>query len=143
MEHPTSQSTTTVVTPKAVVHELFAAIQRDDHAAIAASLTDDVEWRVDGPAEIPYAGVFHGPAEVVRFFDAFTAAVEFEAWAVRQFVAEGNTVVVIGDERWRAKSTGRTADNPSVLVLTIRDGKIDRFRAYEDTAASRDAFAPA
>jgi ketosteroid isomerase-like protein len=36
--------------------------------------------------------------------------------------------------------SGRTADNPWVLVVTTRDGKIARFRAYEDTAASRDAF---
>ncbi|HEU0114560.1 MAG TPA: nuclear transport factor 2 family protein [Thermomicrobiales bacterium] len=141
MERSAIRSTAILASPKAVVQELFAAIQRGDREAIAASLTDDVEWEVPGPAEIPYAGVFHGRADVLRFFVIFEAAVEFESWAARQFVAEGNTVVVVGDERWRAKSTGRTADNPWVLVVTTRDGKIARFRAYEDTAASRDAFA--
>jgi ketosteroid isomerase-like protein len=49
-------------------------------------------------------------------------------------------VVVVGEERWRAKPSRRLVDNPWVLVITVRDGQVARFRAYEDTAAAKDAF---
>lgn len=133
---------TTQLAPRQVVDALFAAIQSGDRDRILALLSDDVEWWVAGPPEIPYAGCFRGRDEAGQFFATFDEAIDYESWEAREFIAEGNTVVVIGHERWRAKATGRVVDNPWVLVLTVRDDKIARFRAYEDTAASRDAFLP-
>jgi ketosteroid isomerase-like protein len=134
-EHTPAQQT-----PREVVDALFAAIQAGDREAILNLLSEDVECWVAGPPEIPYAGTFRGREEVARFFTAFNGAIDYESWQAQEFVAEGDTVVVIGEERWRARSTGRAADNPWAHILTVRDGKIVRFRAYEDTAASRGAF---
>jgi ketosteroid isomerase-like protein len=131
---------TTPHTPAEVVQELFTALGSPDRQDVLTVLADDVEWWVAGPPEIPYAGTFRGHAEVAQFFAAFDGAIDYESWEAHQFITEGETVVVIGEERWRAKSTGKAADNPWVLVLTVREGKITQFRAYEDTAASRDAF---
>jgi len=117
-------------------------MQSGDREEILALLSRDVEWWVAGPPEIPYAGTFRGHAEVDQFFAAFAGAIDYESWEAHQFITEGETVVVVGEERWRAKSTGPAADNPWVLVITVRDGQVARFRAYEDTAASRDAFLP-
>ena len=129
-------------TPTHVVQELFTALGSPDRGEVLALLTDDVEWWVAGPAEIPYAGTFRGRDEVARFFSAFDGAIDYESWEARQFIAEGYR----GGHRRRAlarEDERRVVDNPWVLVLTVRDGKIARFRAYEDTAASRDAFLPA
>ena len=138
MEPATMQSS-----PTQVVQALFDAIQSGDRARILGLLTDDVAWWVAGPPEIPYAGTFRGHEEVARFFAIFGAAIDYESWEAQEFITEGDTVVVVGEERWTATNTGKSAVNPWVLVLTVRDGKIARFRAYEDTAASRDAFVPA
>ena len=140
MASSTRERMATQHTPTQVVQELFAAFQHADRREVLALLTDDVEWWVAGPPEIPFAGDFRGHDEVAQFFAAFDGAIDFESWEAREFIAEGDTVVVLGEERWRAKASGRVVDNPWVLVLTVRDGKIARFRAYEDTAASRDAF---
>ena len=43
--------------------------------------------------------------------------------------------MVLGHERQRVKATGLTVENDFAMVFTIRDGKIARFRNYEDTAA--------
>jgi uncharacterized protein len=136
------EQTPTQRTPRQVVQELFAALGRADRREVLALLTDDVEWWVAGPPEIPYAGTFRGHDGVAQFFAAFDGAIDYESWDAREFLAEGETVVVLGEERWRAKVSGRVVDNPWVLVLTVRDGKIAQFRAYEDTAACRDAFLP-
>jgi len=140
MAYPTRERTATQQTPIQVVQELFIALGSADRREVLALLTDDVEWWVAGPPEIPYAGTFRGHDEAAQFFAAFDGAIDYESWEAQEFIAEGETVVVIGEERWRAKASGRVVDNPWVLVLTVRGGKIAGFRAYEDTAASRDAF---
>jgi uncharacterized protein len=129
-------------TPTQIVQALFAAIQNRSREAILATLTDDVEWWVAGPAEVPFAGTFRGHDGVLRYFAAFNAAVDYESGNVLQMIAEGDTVVVVGEERWRARATGKTADNRWVVVVTVPDGQVARFHAYEDTAVCRDAFLP-
>jgi uncharacterized protein len=127
-------------TPRQVVDALFAAMQSGDRDEIVALLSEDVEWWVAGPPEIPYAGTFRGHEEVARFFATFNDSIDYESWEAQEFIAEGETVVVGGEERWRAKLSGQLVDNPWVLVITVRDGQVARFRAYEDTAAAKDAF---
>ena len=119
---------------------LVAAIQIGNQDEISALLSESVEWWVAGPPEIPYAGTFRGHDEVTQFLATFNDSIDYESWEAREFIAEGETAVVVGEERWRAKPSGRFVDNPWVLVITVRDGKITRFRAYEDTAAAKDAF---
>ena len=65
---------------------------------------------------------------------------EFEQFEPRKFVDQGGTVVVLGYERSLVKPTGRTFENEWAHVFTLRDGKIAKFRAFEDTAAQVAAF---
>jgi uncharacterized protein len=97
---------------------------------------------VNGPSEVPFAGTFRGHDEVMRYFAAFNAAVDYESGNVVQVIAEGESAMVVGEERWRAKPTGKFADNRWVVVATVPGGRIARFHAYEDTAVCRDAFLP-
>jgi ketosteroid isomerase-like protein len=140
MTLPAGKQTTAQQTPRQVVDALFTAIQSGDPEAIRTVLSEDVEWWVAGPPQIPYAGTFLGRDEVAQFFASFNAAVAYESWQAQQFVTEGDTVVVVGEERWHALPSGRLVHNPWVLVITVRDGTVARFRAYEDTAAAKDAF---
>jgi ketosteroid isomerase-like protein len=142
MASSTREQHATTPPPTQVVQALFTALGNPDRREVLALLTDDVEWWVAGPPQIPYAGTFRGRDDVARFFAAFDGAIDYESWDAQQVIAEGDTVVVLGDERWRGKASGRAVDNPWALVITVRDGQIARFRAYEDTAASRDAFLP-
>ena len=123
-----------------VVQDAFAAFQRGDRESVLEALADDVEWSAPGPPEVPYAGTYRGREGVARFLATLDAALEYERWEPQEFVAQGDTVVVVGEERWRAKPTGKVADNPWVIVVTLRDGKVVRSRNYEDTAAVQTAF---
>jgi ketosteroid isomerase-like protein len=59
---------------------------------------------------------------------------EFEQFEPREFIAQGNKVVVLVFERFRIKATGRSVDNEYVHVVTLRGGKVVQFCIYEDTA---------
>ena len=39
-----------------VVHQAYAAFGRGDIPAVLSALTDDVEWTLQGPPVIPWAG---------------------------------------------------------------------------------------
>jgi ketosteroid isomerase-like protein len=103
---------------------------------------DDVEWIGADNEHIPMAGNYHGKAGVAQFFAKLDEMLEAISFEPKKFIAEGDTVVAIGDSRWRVKSTGQSYDNPWVHVMTIRDGKVARFQQYNDTAAAEAAFRP-
>lgn len=65
---------------------------------------------------------------------------EIQRFEPREFIAQGDQVVVLGEERMRIKATGRIAENRWVMVFALRDGRIVRFREFDDTAAVAAAF---
>ena len=63
-----------------------------------------------------------------------------EAHEVLHFVASDDRVVVLGRERVRVKSTGRTWACEWINAVTVVEGRIAGFREYTDTAAIARAF---
>jgi uncharacterized protein len=123
-----------------IVQQVYADFGRGHIPAVLNALADDVEWFIPGPADIPFAGMRRGREEVAQFFAALDAAIEFEQFGAQDFVVQGNTVVAIGQDRRRARATGQLIVNHWAMVWELRDGKVTRFRAYEDTAAMVAAF---
>lgn len=123
------------------VRRVYEAFLRNDITAVLDGLTDDVEWIWYGPAELPFAGAHHGREAVAQWFATISDIVEFHEWEPREFVAQGDTVVVLGHERATAQPTGREFDVQWVQFLTMAGGKISRFRQFPDTAVVASAFA--
>ncbi len=123
-----------------VVQENYEAVGRGDIPAVLDLLTDDVEWTLQGPSAIPFAGTRRGREGVAEFFSLVGENLEFQQFEPREFVVQGDTVAVLGYERSLIKPTGRTLEQEWAHVYTLRDGKIAKFRAFEDTAAFVVAF---
>ncbi len=99
-------------------------------------MAGDGEWEFSGPAELlPWAGLRRGREETAQALATLDELVEFEQFTPCDFLAQGNKVVVLGDERGRVRATGRTFDNTWVHVITMQNSKIMHFRTYDDTAA--------
>jgi uncharacterized protein len=123
-----------------VVQQGYEALGRGDIPAILDLLTDDVQWIHQGPSVIPFAGTRHGHEGVAEYFSLLDENLEFEQFEAREFVAQGDTVVVVGFERGVSKATGHTIEQEWAHVYTLRDGKIAKGRFFEDTAAQVAAF---
>ena len=120
----------------ALVQSLYAAFGRGDMETLFGALADDIEWILPGPPEvIPFAGTHRGREAVIQFFMTLSKTVQFETLEPYEFLAQGDKVVVLGRSRPRMQSTGRVVDNDWVAVITVRDGKLARYKIYEDTAA--------
>src|SRR4051794_27439494 len=126
-----------------VVQQAYAAFGRGDIPAVLSFLTDDVEWGLPGPSLIPWAGTRHGHEGVAEFFSLLGETLEFEQFEPREFVGQGDTVVVLGYERDLVKPTGRTFEQEWAHVYTLRNGKIAKGRFFEDTAAQVEALGAA
>jgi uncharacterized protein len=127
---------------KQLVMQGYRLFQSGDIRKLMDLYHDDADWISPDSEYTPYAGSYHGKQGIGQFFAKLDAAVQPVLFEARQFIAEGDTVVVTGDATWIAKSTGRRFDNPWVHVFTMRDGKVARFQAYHDTAPGDRAFHP-
>ncbi len=123
-----------------IVEGIFESFGRGDVPSVLAALSEDVEWFIPGPAEIPYAGLRRGRDEVRQFFSALGSAVDFERFEPREFISQDAVVAVVGFERGRVKATGKVFDNPWTMIFKLRGGRVAYFRGYEDTAAVAAAF---
>lgn len=118
-----------------LVKSAYEAFSRGDIRGVVATLADNVDWYIQGPASIPMIGRRHGPQEVAEFFKIVSDTEEAEEFEPKEFIAQGDDVVVLGHYRWRMKSTGRVAESDFVHVFVVRNGKIASYREYTDTAA--------
>ena len=117
------------------VQQQYATFLRGDIQAVLNGLTDDVEWQEPGPPDVlPWAGTRRGREQVAQFFTLLSEILEFEQFEPQEFIAQGDKVVVLVRQRVRVKTTGRTFEQDTAQVLTLREGKIAKFR-IEDTAA--------
>ncbi len=68
------------------------------------------------------------------------AFVDVNQFEPKEFLADGDKVVVTGHLNLNAKSNGGEIDSDFVHVITLRDRKWARFRDFMDTAAAVNAF---
>jgi uncharacterized protein len=123
------------------VKEAYAAFERGDITSLLNLVSEDVEWHMPGPSDIiPFAGEFRGREGVGRFFAALGGAEDVEIFEPREFVAQGDKVVVMGRYRGRIKATGQVDDIEFVHVFNVRDGRITNYRQYNDTAPTVAAY---
>jgi hypothetical protein len=118
-----------------VVQEAYAAFGRGDLPGLLNLLTEDVDWRHPQPNDIPWGGNRRGHEEVTQFFIALGSTIDVDAFEPREFIAQGDKVVVTGYERMKVKSNGRVYETNWAHLFTVRDGKIAGFYEYTDTAA--------
>jgi uncharacterized protein len=122
-----------------VVKEGYAAFSRGDIPGLLALMAEDVDWIIPGTG-FPLAGTYRGRNGVANFFQKLAADSEILDFQPREFIAEGDRVLVVGWERAKVKATNRTVEVDWVMSFTIRNGKIAIFREYTDTKALADAY---
>jgi uncharacterized protein len=115
-----------------IVKDAYAAFGRGDIQGLLAFLAEDIEWISPGGA-LPLAGTYRGRAALAGFFQKLSEVLEFSSFEPREFVADGDRVLVVGFDSWRAKATNRTFEGHWVMAFTFRNGKVTNVREYVDT----------
>lgn len=124
------------------LQQMYAAFGRGDIDTLLANVTDDVTWGVDtAAAEVPTYGVREGREGVADFFATLAEYVDFKSFEPKNFVASGDEVLVTVDYDFQFRKNGKGLPVAALHRFQLRNGKVSSFRAYEDTAAVRNAWA--
>ena len=123
-----------------VVKDAFAAMGRGDRQGLLALSAEDIEWTIPGE-DWPLAGTRRGHAGLADLLRTQSETMETSLLEPREFVAQGDRVMVIGFARGRIKATNRTWEDHWVFAIRVRDGKITSIREYLDTQALARASA--
>src|SRR5262249_51773936 len=105
-------------------------IGRGDMAGALAGMTLDVELEILGPSSVPFLGRWQGRAQVGAAIRDNFAQLEAQHPHVQLVIAQGDTVVVVGQEQGRYKATGKDYDLPWVQLITFQGDNISRIREF-------------
>ena len=124
-----------------LVKQTYDCFFRGDMEGLISHYTDDVDWEIYGPtSSVPTAGHYKGKEALMGFFGKVNDLLESDKFEIQEYVAQGNTVVAIGEYTWTSRVTGKIFDAHFTHAVTVNDGKISRFREYTDTAAAAEAM---
>ena len=124
-------------TNKDIIEQAYASFAAGDVPAALAAFADDIQW-VE-PDGYPIAGTFVGPQAVLEgVFMRLGEIGDHFGVVPEQFVADGDTVVALGNMTWKHKDTGAPASVKMAHVWTFRDGKAATFQQHTDTARVRE-----
>jgi ketosteroid isomerase-like protein len=127
------------------VEALVAGVAGADKQALLAALPEliaqtcdpEIEWvedpaRADGAVHRGYAGVRRSWEEWLTGFDDYSFAIE-------EIVDCGADVLVVSNEHGRGAASGAAVSSRDYAVLTLRAGKLLRYREFYDERAAREA----
>ena len=123
-----------------VVRGVYAAFGRGDVEGILAALDPQVSWRTPGAPDLPTGGLREGVSAVREFFPLLLNTLDIVDFQPRDFLAAGDTVVVLGTSREGPKGSGRLVDFRWVHVFTFRNGRIAAFEEPADVTELVTSF---
>ena len=123
-----------------IAQGIYTAFGQGNIPAILDMLSDDVEFHEPPGGQPPFTGAYYGRDGAGTFFQRMIETVDVLMLEPQEFVAQGETVVVLGHYRFRAKATGRPYDTDWAMVWRFRAGKIVKFQIHYDTATEVAAF---
>ena len=128
-----------MTTAREIVRDFYDKLSTGDAPGALGLMAPDIEWttmwhyRVDG----------RGPERVAEgLFKLLMAEWSSFSLVPTEFIAEGETVVSLGEFTGVHGTTGKTSRARYAHVWTIRGGKISAFRQYIDTLAIAAARQP-
>lgn len=124
----------------ALVQDAYAAYGRGDVEHVLACMSPQVEWEIPAVPALAFTGKRHGRDEVADYFRQVVEKQDLRAFTPREFIAQGDKVVVLGHGAWTAKDTGQDFESDWVHVFTVKDGRIAAFREFMDAHVAVEAF---
>jgi len=114
---------------KTVVEKMFAAFASGDIEKLVETVSADTVWIYHGTQIIP-KGAFETKEGVRSFFTNILERTEIINFEPQQYVVEGNTVVVLGQEHQKVKRSGRELKQKWVQIYTVEDDLITRMEEF-------------
>jgi ketosteroid isomerase-like protein len=123
-----------------LVRQAYAAYGRGDVNGMLACMSPQIEWEIPGVPAIRFTGKRHGTDQVADYFRLAGEQLAVREFAAKEFIAQGDKVIVLGHGAWTARATCQDFESDWVHIFTIRDGRIAAFREFMDVHVALEAF---
>lgn len=122
------------MTSREIIMALYEGFGAGDIDAIVALMAADIVWHEAEHNKLADRNPYLGPQAIVEGVFARVAE-DFDEFAVEigHVVEDGDTVVMQGRYRARAKASGAEINPQIVHWWTVKDGKIATFQQHVDT----------
>ncbi len=101
---------------------------------------EDIKWTIPEVNGSPFNAETNGREDVRKFFGTLGQTEEFTNFEPREFISEGDKVVVLGHSEGSIKTTGRNFATDWVHIFTVKDDKITSFLEFFDNVAMERAY---
>jgi ketosteroid isomerase-like protein len=118
---------------------LYRAVSRGDFAPLEAAMDEGVELDLRGPVEVPVHGCWRGRAEVVAAVKRNFGSLADQQAEILSVVAQGDTVVLLAEERGQVRCSGAAYHLRWVQLFTFKGDKIVRVRGVSAHLPAPDA----
>ena len=116
-------------TAKLTVEKMFAAFGNGHVEKFLETVSPDTIWIYHGTQVIP-KGVYEGKEGARRFITNILNNTQIINFEPRQYICEGDTVVVLGREHQQIKRSGKELKQEWVQVYTVKDNLITRMEEF-------------
>jgi ketosteroid isomerase-like protein len=121
-----------------IARRTFDAIRARDIDGLVELYDPDIEFEPLTGIQVEIGG-YRGHAGVRRYFEEITQVWDVMLPHADDVRAVDDQVVILGGCAVRGRGSGAISDNPMAWVLTFRDGKVLRHRAYRSREEALDA----
>jgi ketosteroid isomerase-like protein len=128
------------MTNKEIAQKGYECFGTGDIPGLLDLCADDIGWTIPTVENAAFSGSRKGREAVGEFFTQLAAAEDFSDFTPKEFIAEGDKVVVLGTSTATVKETGKTFSTDWVHIFTIKDGKIANFLEHFDNAGATRAY---
>lgn len=116
--------------PTATVQRMFAAFRDGNLDALIGTVHPDSRWTYFGANPRLSKAVFNGRDEVRKFFEGIVSRLEITAFNTDEFVAQGDTVVIFGNESGTVRATGQPFKNEWAQKYVVKGTQIVEMAEY-------------
>ena len=136
------ETSTAVVTLPAlkIVQQAFTDFKDGNIASIVSVCADDVVFGTYSNSIVRPSGYYYGKEGVLEFFKQVDENINMINFEPREFVVQGDRVMVIGHETATIKHTGMSIDQDWCMSFTVHNGKIQHYFLFHDTYQYAQAF---
>jgi ketosteroid isomerase-like protein len=123
-----------------IVKEAYGHFGSGNIDGLVNLFTEDIKWQIPEINGSPFNAITNGSENVREFFGLLGETEEFTNFEPKEFISEGNKVVVLGHSAGKVIATGQNFESDWVHIFTIEDGKIAGFLEFFDNAAMERAY---
>ncbi len=126
-----------------IAGQIYETFNSGDIEGFLNLFSEDVSWHSPQVENVPLDTEFKGRDNLAAFLSEIDKYEEFLKIEPKEFIAQGDRVVILGDYLVRSKMTNNQYASGLAHIITVRNGKIASFLEFFDNAAAGKAHSAA